>query len=294
MTTQTIERRSENVSSHSSSINPRWVVHVLKHRGLPSPDVTKIQAALHEMSSAAKEILRHRVMRLHSATETSDDAEGLRTWCKEVLSKSEAVLPPATVEAVEVHQSPDRECHREVDAHRPAEQTPVALRKYERSFHVYATKGAASFEPVEIDVGLEKADQRIEIAHTIQIEMAKAETQRRYEWDSKIIFRLSIRELPIFAAVLLGYSPFFLAGNHGPSKDKFLELRDQIEGSIFIKIKQGKRIIALPIGPEDTFSLSSLVLKQLQKNSPHLDNQTILELVKRSGTMYAKSVGGGH
>ena len=273
--------------SAGDSINRRWVRHVLRDRGLPCPDIAAIERSLRSSELVEREALRGQVRRLHMASESDQDVEAVRSWVARANSQSDQPSPASPQETVDQVESSN--VHVLLPAAERRAPSQVEQRKFERSHHVYASTGAACFEPVEIPSDKDEHD----MTHSIQIEMAKAVSLRRYDWDHKIIFRLTLRELPVFAAVLMGYSDFLACGNHGPSNDKFLEVREQPEqGSVFVKLKQGKRVVAVPVGAEEVFALGAMVLKVLQKNAPHLDSQTILQLVQRSGRMYSKSVGG--
>lgn len=269
------------------SINPRWIRHVLRDRGLPCPEIGKIELLLRSSGPVEREVLRGQVQRLHMASESVQDVEAVRLWIAQANSMADQP-EPVSREGIE-QQGESSKIHIVLPASERRAPTQVEQKKFERSHHVYASAGAACFEPVEIPSDNSEHD----VTHSIQIEMAKAISLRRYDWDHKIIFRLTLRELPVFAAVLLGYADFLRCGNHGPSKDKFLEVREQAEqGTVFIKLKQGKRLVAVPISAEEVFAIGAMVLKVLQRNAPHLDSQTILRLVQRSGHMYSKSVGG--
>jgi hypothetical protein len=50
---------------------------------------------------------------------------------------------------------------------------------------------------------------------------------------------------------------------------------------MFIKVRQGSQVIALPIAPADTYAFASLCLTALQWNSPHLESTTQLALLRR-------------
>lgn len=277
-------------SGRVDPINPKWVRFVLKDRGLPCPNLPVLEAAIKALAAEDREALRGGVRRMQMGAESAEDTNLVRS----LLAKAEkdAVAAVAPVDTP-IHQG-------ETPAEEPAEpamppipaprpMTASELRKFERSHHVYAGKGAAAFEPVEVPS--ERPGQ--EGWHSIQIEMAKTISTRRYDWDHKIVFRLTLRELPVFAAVLLGHSQFLIAGNHGPGNDKFLEMRDQPEdGTIMIVLKQGKRVVGVPIQAEEVFALGSMAFKALQRNAPHLDSAAITRLVERAGQMYGRAIGG--
>ena len=271
-------------------INPRWVRFVLKDRGMPCPDLPVLEAAIKALGADAREAFRGSVRRVQMGVESADDTNLLQVLMTRAADGA-AASKARDFDSPEPFEAPTEEVVAPAGASAPAPRpmTTAEMRKFERSHHVYAGKGAAAFEPVEVPS--ERPGQ--EGWHTIQIEMAKAIGTRRYDWDHKIVFRLTLRELPVFAAVLLGHSPFLIAGNHGPGNDKFLEMRDQSDGGIImIILKQCKRVVALPIAAEEVFALGSMAFKALQRNAPHLDASAVSRLVERSGQMYGRAIGG--
>jgi hypothetical protein len=276
-------------SEQVGAINPRWVRFILRDRGIPCPSLPVLDASIKALHDGEREAFRSRISRMQMGVESTDDASHVRTFLDGAMRSATWVNAPT---AVSTSVSDNSDEHPPVPAKplSPAtrEMSPSELRRFERSHHVYAGKGAATFEPVEVSP--ERPGQ--DTWYSIQIEMAKAISARRYDWDHKIAFRLTLRELPVFASVLLGHSPFLIAGNHGPGNDKFLEMRDQSEeGTIMIVLKQGKRVVAVPIQAEEVFTLGSMAFKALQRNAPHLDSAAISELVERAGRMYSRAIG---
>lgn len=268
-------------------INPRWVMATLKERGLPVPDLGSLSAGIADLEEGDLELLRSRVQRVARGTEQADDMATLADWSRTMIERqaktaSAEEKAPAAGENEVVGASNSTQA--------AAGEGEVAIRVYEKSHHVFGSKGALCFEPTEIRG--ERVGAADEVYHTLQIEMATAISRQRFDWAHKIVFRLTRRELPLFVAALFGWCPQLEFGNHGSANDKFLEVRDQVaEGSIFVKLKQGKRVIAVPLGGEELFAVASMALKVLGHNAPYLDSQTLLQMVKRAGTMYAKSVG---
>jgi hypothetical protein len=158
----------------------------------------------------------------------------------------------------------------------------VARREELRAFghHVYGTSAALKFEIDDVPAKKDEGKSRFSIA----IDFARA-ADSSYAWDAKIPFKFTLSELPELASVLMGYSktPLTLS-NHGPEKNKRLELTDQGQ-NLFIKARQGAKAIALPIGPADTHACAALCLVALQWNSPHLDSTTQLALLRRVAQM---------
>jgi hypothetical protein len=79
-------------------------------------------------------------------------------------------------------------------------QNPIRL-----SVHVYGQKAALCFEPT-----LTRSN-----VPTITLDAAVARGQRQYDWSSKIRLQLTRQELPVAAAVLLGFRAKCEFKNHG-------------------------------------------------------------------------------
>lgn len=281
-------RGSTNAGGTAPAINPRWVMATMKERGLPVPDLRTLSTGIADLQGDDMDLLRSRVQRVARGSEVNDDMASLAEWSRTMIAQQQA-RPVSADDGVRAGS--ERE---DVGRTNPGAQASsngaIVQRDYEKSHHVFGSKGALCFEPTEIRN--ERAGAADDVYHTLQLEMATAISRQRYDWSRKIAFRLTRRELPLFVAGLFGWCPQLEFSNHGSENDKFLEVRDQpAEGSIFIKLKQGKRVIAVPVGGEEVFAVASMALKVLGRNAPHVDSQTILQMVKRAGSMYAKSVG---
>ena len=107
------------------------------------------------------------------------------------------------------------------------------------------------------------ADDRAEAKrYTVRID-ATTGTRGEYNWDRKIVFQLTLRELPTLAAFLLGYSGsrIFEATNHGRGGGKTLRLEDQ-GAHYFLRVSEpGSPVVAVPIAPAEVFGLAELVLR---------------------------------
>jgi hypothetical protein len=273
----------EPKSVRPTPINPKWIVFTLRGRGFPTPDSDRVKRAISSLNEAEAEELRERVTKLASGTESSSDSTWLVEWANGL--KTEGTHAEEAIPAMQNAAKGERPGRTEADlkASRPA-------RDYDKSHHVFSTKGALCIEPVEIITQREgKPD---EVYHSLQIEMASALNQSRYDWDRKIIFRLTRRELPLFTAGLFGWCRAIAFGNHGPNKDKYFDMADQAEqGSIFVRLKQGKRVVGVPIGGEEIFEIMAMAMKVLGKNAPFVDSQGLLQMVRRAGAMHSTSVG---
>lgn len=286
------------VKSLSPPVNPRWVVSALKTRGIATPTAKSAELSIAAMPAGELEDFRGRVQRAHMGIDREDDLEELAKWARAVIVEQNMESPvprhgsshggtptaanhPAANDVTGGPQPHPKPAGDHVGS------TPKA---WEPSHHIYGSKSALSVEVTEVASEMRSQNDRPDSFWTLQMEMAPALTKQRYDWGKKIIFRLTKRELPLLASVLFGWTNNVTFSNHGPSNDKEFSIEDQ--GShFFVKLRMGKKVLALPIGGDELFALSALILKVLGKNAPHLQSQTILQIVKRAGPMYARSVG---
>lgn len=277
-----------------SQVNPRWVVATLKERGIPAPALPALVSGIALLSTDQSERMRAAIQRLNAGTDEPEDMAfvadltgGMRLDPSPNVQQPEGVsVPPASLDEVD-HSSKLKTPSPELGSSRPVVDP---TKRFEKSHHVYSSKGGVCFEPTHVVP--DAFGQAGEGYYTLQIEAASALSKKRYDWERKIIFRLTQRELPLFAASLMGWCPALDFGNHGAANDKFLEVRDQAaDGRIYLKVRQGKRVIGIPIGGEELFTVTTMALTVLGRNTPGLDSQSVLHLVKRCGQMYARSTG---
>lgn len=145
--------------------------------------------------------------------------------------------------------------------------------------HVYGMRAALTFEE---DVLRPRDGRQI---HSILVEGAKALESRSYDWDGKVIFQLTRKELPRLVGVLMGWSAEWKASGHGSGHDKYLIVRSQQEGVQIVLGQPPEGPISVRVGPEDIFAVVSLCLKVLGKNEPHLSSDSMLALCKRATTL---------
>ena len=137
------------------------------------------------------------------------------------------------------------------------------------SVHVYGSGAALCFEP----------DQTRRGDHTIALDAARSTGPRAYDWGGKIRLQMTQAELPVVAGVLLGRIAKCEYGNHGPENDKGFSLENQ-DGKIFARVfAKGKSPCAVPIGPEDAYRVTALVVRQLRENTPWLEAGDVIRLV---------------
>jgi hypothetical protein len=73
--------------------------------------------------------------------------------------------------------------------------------------------------------------------------------------------------------------------------NKFLTVKCQDDGSVYFQLKMRNRVIGVPVGAEEMFDLLSEVLLAIGKNAPHVDSQTVVQMIKRAGVMYHMATG---
>ncbi len=101
------------------------------------------------------------------------------------------------------------------------------------------------------------------------------------EWCRKITLQLSETELPILAAVCLGYLPF--ADFKRPQKGIHIERQP---GKLFLSATQGRGTgYSLPIPTGQTFLIGTLVLKQLSKHTKLNDGSLLLASLRGAAAL---------
>jgi len=137
------------------------------------------------------------------------------------------------------------------------------------SKHVYGGQGALTFE----------LDTTVSGVPSVAIDAAKASGTRQYDWKSKIRVQLTVQELPIVTALFLGYVKSCEFLNHGPDKNKGFAFERQ-QGKIYCKLFSKGVIYGVPILPADVYYVGTLLLGQLQKQSPWLDTTGISMILR--------------
>jgi len=116
---------------------------------------------------------------------------------------------------------------------------------------------------------------------TINLEVAPKDG-KDYAWARKIIIQLSDNELPLVCCVLMGYIPSV----HLKRQTKGIEIRRQ-KNSLYVKASSGKdNVFALPITIGDTFKLSTIMLKQLIKQTGLESETLVLAALRGAASLY--------
>ncbi len=242
------------VGIRRAAIPAGWVTQTLQTRGVQVPPLPQIRRAIAALPEAEVASFKDRLQRVAAGTERAGELEALADWAREVAASRVAANDEGTT------------IPRKVQAGQTAG----------KGFHIYGSKGALCFERAE-------ATQARKSYATLLIEAAPA-TSQAAQWDKKISFRLTRRELPVFAASLLGWCAHVEFTGHGEDHVKTLELEDQ-GASLYLKLRHGRRLVPVPIPADEVFDLAAMVLDILCSNAPGLDSQTVLQLVKRAGAM---------
>ena len=255
----------------------------LRTAGL-SDDVGELLAALEALGSQAlfdalralPEAMAIETLRAHlqpvaeAVTATGPDAgpgpgEG---WPESDLDfDDDAAPPPWTPPEAAGFSAP---AHAQAPPARAAAvQAPAAARVLPRGHHVYGAKAA-----LRVEEDRWRTDDPVR-CHTLRLEVAPALGERRYDWEHKIAVQLTARELPGFAAVMLNLLPQLQAQGHGVLNDKWFECRRQA-GSVLVRVGQGRRGCAVPVGAGDLYELTLLALDALKANAPQADTAQVM------------------
>ncbi len=273
-------------------LNPRWVASTLSARGLPVLELRAIQHGINQLDAQQLPVVHSLVSKLHNGTDQEPDMEQMANWVSSWRLAWKMNLPESTspdlihqkatphempLQAAKSRTKPSEGLVREDTLHKDRKS------QIRQSHHVYGTSCDCCVEPALIeDTG---TDWRRPDFHTIAIEMAPVIAgTKHFDWTTKISVRLTKRELPAYAAVLMGLQKSMAAEKHGPAHDKSITIEDQGK-HLFLKIRQGARTMGVQAQPDDVFALLSMVEEVLLRNTPTLDSHTIVANIKRYAAM---------
>lgn len=121
----------------------------------------------------------------------------------------------------------------------------------------------------------------VAIGETISIELCPVVNQRP-DWKSKLSIQLSEDELPIFAAVLLGYLP--KCEFKRPEKGVYIERQ---KGKVYYRGSAGAgNLYQIPVPIGKTFNMSQVVLKQVCAGISEINSDFVLAGIKGSAALY--------
>lgn len=281
----------------------KWATQVFDSRGIRHPGWSGIDATLCQVGPQEQASLFEVIGRMGRGVESDSDflqVERFLKLCRDQLAHPVAATPSAAdFQSDEVDSDfpylesvPDdlswlppmnetvghmaRKPGAKHGADAPAD--PAHMR--EHGLHIYGSKAALKAEldsPKDRSFWLGK--------YTVAIELAPTTGLRRYDWDVKLSFQITRRELPVLASFLMGFAgPELSFGNHGPDRNKTLDIEDQ-GTHLFLKLRQGHSAFGIPISALDHYGLSALVLTAMRMNSPELDGPMQLALLKRVGDL---------
>ncbi len=146
------------------------------------------------------------------------------------------------------------------------------------SWHVYGSRAALCIEPDRTRSGVE----------TIAIDGALATAPRRYDWAGKVRVQLTAQELPLFAAVLLGYMDKFEAANHGEHGKGLTLHRQPDRGAVFARVvAHGVGPRAVAVQPGDLYHVAAITIAQLALNHPALPYPALHEILRAVAALRA-------
>lgn len=114
---------------------------------------------------------------------------------------------------------------------------------------------------------------------TVMIEAAAGDGTGRYRWDEKVVFMLTLRELPQVLGVLMGWASALEFKFHGKLKKKSLVMVHQDHG-LHVRLSDARQRLSVPVLDADRYTLSMLVLSALCANEPTLDSQAVLSVCR--------------
>lgn len=268
-------------------ISPESLGIIARERGLPVMPMVGCRKMLErgERSSGFTALLRHHYT---CASRAVDDAASLAwlsdlrvvalsfergSWaggprvidCPELLSLLKLLEQSAVRPQIQT-ASPDNPFT--ARATRRAESERTRPSGYE-TVHAYGAKAALAWELDETRGGQK----------TVSIEAAAAVGPQQYAWDDKIIFQLTVRQLPLVLATVMRWRQLTEFKRHGDHMDKELLLR--VDGhKVVVFLAQAKQARAVAIDALDLLAVASLCMKALHANHPHLSQDALLTMVR--------------
>ncbi len=261
------------------ALSHKWLRQVLQDRGVHAPPESACAAFVASLDETARASARAALDSIARGVETSQTLDELLGAIDAAGRRADESTSPAKQLCVsEVTTVASSNCPGNRAAPTDSSQDRPWVRDH--GVHIYGQKAA-----MKIELDLLRGDPGMPARYTVQLELAPAKAARTFDWQRKVGFQFTRRELPLLGAMLLGYAGDALVlTNHGPEHDKRLEL--QMQGpSLYVKLRQGARALALPVGPADTFAWSAITLNALKKNDEALDCGLLLEMLKRTGAM---------
>lgn len=183
------------------------------------------------------------------------------------------IIEPILTQQVQVKKpQPQPQPQRPPQPQPEHDASPLKTNREYSSCHAYGTQYAMCFGE-----GL-AADLK---THILNIDGAPAESPRKYDWSRKIAVQLTMEEMYRMLAVLQLKLASVKFMGHGQQHDKILSFTAQPEnGCYYATLGQtGRKTMSVQISAGVGVSISTMILKQIFLNSPHLSKCTIDELL---------------
>lgn len=269
-----------------TALSHKWLRQVLTDRGIKAPSDAACAAFVKSLNSTGLERVR---AFLNAVTNGVESTQEMTDFLAAINAAHRDVAPVATEPLADRSVQPPLRTPKPAPPATAVKRKPVtaadsieraALR--DQGMHIYAGKAAMK---VELDVlrAAEGEPSRL----TVQIELAPAVAPRSFDWEQKIPFQFTRRELPLLGSMLMGYAGESLVlTNHGPDHDKRLELHQQ-GNALYVKLRQGTKTLAMPVDASDLFGWVAITITALKNHHQGLDSGALIEILKRTGAMHA-------
>lgn len=163
-------------------------------------------------------------------------------------------------------------------------------REYGRQCHVYMGD-ALCFQQTRTKGTKRSGDYRPAF-DTISIDFAKSLGPKKYDWNNKMIFQFTEKELPGFIAVLMGWAPAVEFKGHGPDKNKGIKVHHQ-GTKVYIQGYTKGFSVGVPVAVDTLTMVTALCWEQLIKTHPAVAQAGLLHEVVRNtaGRVLANAAG---
>jgi len=254
-----------------------WVAQVFRDRGMPAPSTDRIKCFLEHLSDQEWAIVANQLRAIEMGVEGSGVMSELKSRMDLAVPTAVATPAPTAIAQGElVGHGPEFEQKASLSKKAEPQKTKQPKPWFrDEGIHIYGGRAA-----LKIELDALKSDEDETQRYTVQLEIAPAKAVRSYDWTRKIPFQFTKKELPMLAAVLLGYVPSLEIGNHGPENDKAISIVDQ-GTNLLVKVKQGAKTLMIPVEPADAHAWTMVCLLALKKNHPEIDGTLLLETVRR-------------
>ena len=197
-------------------------------------------------------------------------------------------LPTYTVSQRATQSTPQQQEPEGLQAANRGSGTDPAKRLFGDSFHIYGGKAVVCVSESTTLTG-NKA--------TISFEVAQRTGEGKAQWQDKISLMLTPVEQPLCLGVFLGLLEKMELKGHGKQQEKALTIVNQGKQFFLTMIMRGQSPRAVPIPPEYAYPLVAMLMRQMQKNDPHMTSDLILQVTRQICEMRCaerRATGGTH